>query len=415
VDQTAIFRHARELQQATTLDDLMRVTEQAVAAISRYRQTWLVLRDSDPSIVRLIAASQDLKPLAFERSPIIPVTGDPMVEEILTAHHVVVVEDARTDPRTNKATVARMQNRTIINVPLCIGERLVGALGIGTYGGEGVLPPTQEELDALVVYAMQLAAAWERVHLSEERLRAEHERHALQQRLEAVQRLEMMGVLTSGVAHDLNNLLMVVIANLESLDTPMAAETRATVDDALAAGRRARDVAKQLLVLGREPTARRETLDLAARVAATVELIRAAVPRGVTVRQSVVANPAIEGDPVQIDQALANLLLNARDAIGDRGEIVTTVDAVDFDEAACRRLRWAHVGHYARVEVHDNGSGVPPELIGRVFEPLFTTKPHGTGLGLAVVSQVVERHHGFVRCESELGRGTSFEVYFPTK
>lgn len=392
----------------------MAVTERAVRSLSRYQHSWLALFEGDDlGQVRILGASKEIESTVLEQVPTFPAAGDAMLDEIRTAGRVVVVLDAPLDPRTNKAIVAKVHNRTIINVPMRLGERVLGALGIGTFGDEGVLAPTELELDALLIFAMQLAAAVDRVRGEAERQRVERERHRLQRQLEVLQRVELMAVLASGVAHDLNNFLSVILGNLQSLDPEALDADRDALRDALEAAVRSKDVVRQLLLLGKTQAPRREDVDLQARLAATVQLVRAATPRGVVVEQEAGPHLHVPGDPVQLDQAFANLLINARDAVGDFGVITVGLDDVRLDEHFVATSGWARPGHFARVRVRDTGPGIPPELMERIYDPLFTTKPQGTGLGLAVVTRVVQQHRGLLHCRTAVGQGTTFEVYLP--
>ena len=211
MDHAAVFRHAKELQQARTFGELGKVVFAAVSALTRYRHSWLaIIEPENPGFAKILQVSGELSEGVLEQVPTVPIAGDAMIAEVLLNEAVVVVNDARTDPRTNKELVALVQNRTIINVPMSVGTQVLGALGFGTFGEEEVLPPTADELDAMVVFSVQLAAAFERVRAQDRHDRVEKERAALELRLEALQRVELMGVLASGVAHDLNNLLSVM-------------------------------------------------------------------------------------------------------------------------------------------------------------------------------------------------------------
>lgn len=145
----------------------------------------------------------------------------------------------------------------------------------------------------------------------------------------------------------------------------------------------------------------------------TLTLVRSSLPRGVQVLVERGAAPAVQGDPVQIDQVLANLLLNARDAVGPRGTIRVGVDEQVLGQDFVQAHAWARPGRFGRVWVRDDGAGIAPEHLPRIFDPLFSTKRSGTGLGLAVVSRVVQQHEGLVHCDSAPGRGTTFDVYLP--
>lgn len=409
-----ILRHSGELQQARSLADLMRTTGAAVPAMTRYRSAWIGWLDPDnTNQIRVLAASGAVEATIWETSPVVPRSSDAMIEEIVQGGRVVVVEDARTDPRTNKDAVARFSNRTIVNVPIVLGGSVRGALGTGSFGDEGIVVPTPQELESLAIFASQLAPAFDRVQALAAQAKAELAQRELQSHLESLQRVELMGVLAAGVAHDLNNLLGVAFSSLAVIDARKLGPDADALADASTALERMRDISQQLLLLGRQRSGQHLRLDLNDKVASTLALVRPSIPRSVSLVHSHQATPFVEGDPVQLEQAVANLVINARDAVGRQGRIELQVDERLLDDAAARAVSGGRPGRFARLRVSDDGPGIPLELQRRVFDPLFTTKPMGTGLGLAVVSRVVEQHRGFVSVQSEPGRGATFELYLP--
>lgn len=410
-----ILRHSGELQQARSIGDLMRTTGTAVMAMTRYRSAWIGWFDPDrPDELRVLAATGVVEATIWETSPVVPRGTDAMIEEIAAGGKVVVVEDARTDVRTNKDMVARFGNRTIVNVPVVLRGSVRGMLGAGSFGDEGVVVPTQQELESLAIFASQLAPAFDRVHALAAQVRAEEAQQQLHRHLESLQRVELMGVLAAGVAHDLNNLLSVALSSLASIDRRPLGDDAEAMADATTALERMRDISKQLLLLGRAQSGPHRPLDLNDKVASTLALVRPSIPRSVSLVHAHQGKPMVEGDPVQLEQAVANLVINARDAVGKQGRIELSVDEQLLDEVAARGVSGGRPGRFARVRVSDDGPGIPAELQRRVFDPLFTTKPLGTGLGLAVVSRVVQQHHGFVSVRSEPGHGATFEVYLPS-
>lgn len=416
IDLTAVLRHAGVLQRATTLRELVELTYDAVRSETRYRTAWLALVEpEDPAFMRIVVAQGRMEELVLERCPKVPIAGDAMVAELIDGKAPVLVLEAATDPRTNKSIVAALGNRTILNIPLVLGPVVVGALGAGSFGDEGVIAPTDDELEALVVLGTQLAGAITRMQLMDRQRQDAESRQRLERHVESLQRVELMGVLAAGVAHDLNNCLSVVHGNLALIEFPANGDddTRDAVDAAMHASERATGIVRQLLSLGRAQAQHRESIDLDARVASTVQLVRSSMPSDVQLIHERGTAPPIDGDPVQIEQALANLLINARDAVGDAGQIVVGVSERELTEEFAQKHHWARPGRFGRVQVRDTGSGIAPEVLPRIFEPLFSTKRAGTGLGLAVVSRVAEQHGGLVHCESAVGRGTTFDLYFP--
>lgn len=416
INLTAVLRHAGVLQRATTLGELVELTYEAVRSETRYRTAWLAfLEPEDPEFMRVAMVQGRAQDLVLEHCPKVAIAGDAMIAELLDGKAPVLVLEAAADPRTNKAMVAALGNRTILNIPLVLGPVVVGSLGVGSFGDEGVIPPTDDELEALVVLGTQLAGAITRMQLIDRQRQDAASRQRLERHVESLQRVELMGILAAGVAHDLNNCLSVVLGNLGMIELPPHGEedTRDAVDAALHASERATGIVRQLLSLGRAQAQHRESIDLDARVASTIQLVRSSMPSEVTLIHEQGTAPRVDGDPVQIEQALANLLINARDAVGESGQIVVGVSERALTDEFARKHRWARPGRFGRVQVRDTGTGIPPEVLPRIFEPLFSTKSTGTGLGLAVVSRVAEQHGGLVHCESVVGHGTTFELYFP--
>ena len=415
IDLRAMLQHAGALQRATSLSELVQVTWVAVQAHTRYRHAWLAVVDrQDPRFMYVVEVRGGMETLVLATCPRLSVENDAMLREIIEDGAPVVVAEASEDPRTDKHIVGILKNRTIVNVAMAVGTERMGALGVGTFGEEGVMVPTAAELEWLVVFATQLASALVRLSLLARQEEDARARIELQGNLEALQRVELMGVLAAGVAHDLNNYLQALRANLDLLDLPALGADPETVQDVLHAAARAHEVAAQLLSLGRSASAQ-QGVDLNARVLSTLKLVRSSIPRGVSLTHEPGVAPPVCGDPVQIEQALANLVINARDAVGASGSIVIGVSDAQLSSEFVARTPWAKPGHYGRVRVHDSGPGIPPDVLAHIYDPLFTTKKTGTGLGLAVVNRVVEQHKGLVRVESSATSGTTFDLYLPAQ
>jgi two-component system, cell cycle sensor histidine kinase and response regulator CckA len=220
------------------------------------------------------------------------------------------------------------------------------------------------------------------------------------------------------VAHDFNNLLTVIIASAT------LAERQATdplvlneLHSVLGAATRAGELTRQLLAMSRSQDLRLKPIDLNAQLVQLLALVRRVLPETITV--DLVAGrhlPMVEGDASQLDQVFMNLFINARDAMPDGGRITVETQQVHVNAYYAEAHPWAKPGRYVLVTVTDTGTGMSPEVLGRVFEPFFTTKgPRaGTGLGLAVAYGIVRQHRGMVNCYSEVGTGTSFKVYLTT-
>jgi PAS domain S-box-containing protein len=231
------------------------------------------------------------------------------------------------------------------------------------------------------------------------------------------QRMEAVGRLTGGVAHDFNNLLTVVIGALDiMLRSPDDAAKRQKLGEAaLAAARRGEGLTHQLLAFSRRQALRPEAVDLNAQIRESEPLLRRAVGEAVEFRLKLRRGGArVNVDPSQFEAALLNLVVNARDAVGDRGRITIQTASCTVGPGEVVDLA---AGDYVCVTVADNGAGMPPEVIARVFEPFFTTKAvgKGTGLGLSQVYGFARQSGGAAQISSTVGRGTEIRLFLPPR
>jgi signal transduction histidine kinase/CheY-like chemotaxis protein len=231
-------------------------------------------------------------------------------------------------------------------------------------------------------------------------------------------RMEALGSLTAGIAHDFNNLLTVLVGNLyligeELRERPRAFEKLKAARDA---GKRGADLIKQLLTFARREALEVDVVDPAKVIEGVAPLLRRALGARITLETSLhAASGAVRANAAQLESAIVNLAMNARDAIEGRGRITIDVRplASNSSEAALRGLCGAD--RYVSVSVRDTGSGIPPEALGRVFEPFFSTKGErgGTGLGLSMVRWLAEQAGGAATIESVVGRGTTVTLVLP--
>ncbi len=243
------------------------------------------------------------------------------------------------------------------------------------------------------------------------------------QRRDTTQRLELVGQLAGGVAHDFNNVLMAITSSAEVLRLDLEAEGQTTpevvesLDTILDAGRRASELTTRLLTFGRRVAMEKRPVSVHQLVSSTVKLLERTLPANIQV-VSKPMSPAdlIEGEPAAIESALLNLALNARDAMPSGGVLTFSTERVELDEEWCATSGFdLKPGIFLRVSVRDTGTGIAAEHATRVFEPFFTTKDEGkgTGLGLASVFGVMREHSGAVHLYSEPGRGTVFHLTLP--
>ena len=240
----------------------------------------------------------------------------------------------------------------------------------------------------------------------------------LQAQLAQAQKMESVGRLAGGVAHDYNNMLSVIIgySELAIQEVDPKGPLHADLMEILKAANRSTNITRQLLAFARQQTIAPKVLDLNETVESMLKMLRRIIGEDITLTWSPKTGLwPVKMDPTQIDQILVNLCVNARDAIDDVGKITIETDLTCLDEAYCADHMGFVPGEFVVLAVSDNGFGMDKETLEKIFEPFFTTKElgQGTGLGLATVYGIVKQNEGFINVYSEPGKGTTFRVYLP--
>ncbi len=295
----------------------------------------------------------------------------------------------------------RVQNAEIVTVPkqscphylVCSGQALTGEKG--------------EVIGAVIA-----------MHDITERKKNEMEQGKLQRQLIQAQKMEAVGRLAGGVAHDYNNMLSIITGYAELVmdkldqDDPVYADIMEIYD---AAGR-STDITRQLLAFARQQTTAPKVLDLNETLGNMLKMLRRLIGEDIDLAWRPGSEVwRIKIDPSQIDQILVNLCVNARDAIKGVGKITIETRNIQFDDAYCADHVGFNPGDYVMLAVSDDGEGMTPETLDNIFEPFFTTKNlhQGTGLGLATVYGIARQNNGFVNVYSEPEKGTTFRIYLP--
>ncbi|HNV69189.1 MAG TPA: response regulator [Candidatus Ozemobacteraceae bacterium] len=236
-----------------------------------------------------------------------------------------------------------------------------------------------------------------------------------EQQLQQMQKMEAIGQLAGGIAHDFNNQLGGIIGFVDLLQLDLEKpEHRTYCNKILEITKRAADLTSKLLAFARKGKFLSAPVDIHALVPQIVEILQRSIDKRISIRQELSSPVSVTlGDQTQLQNALLNLAINARDAMPNGGELSFATALVDLNERAAQM--GIAPGRYLEIRVSDTGSGMSPETQKHVFEPFFTTKPagHGTGLGLASVFGTVKNHRGGILFYSELGHGTSFKIYLP--
>ncbi|MDJ0514748.1 MAG: PAS domain S-box protein [Trichodesmium sp. MO_231.B1] len=245
------------------------------------------------------------------------------------------------------------------------------------------------------------------------------EKKELSQQLLHAQRLENIGTLAGGIAHDLNNILTPILgfAQLLPLKIPNLDESSLKLLKIIRNNaQRGADIIKQVLLFSREIASQWELVNLAQVLEEVVNLMRRTFPKLIVIENYISPNLwLVQGDSTQLHQVLMNLCVNARDAMPDGGKLVVSAENLSLDKQySCTNLN-IEVGNYILITVTDTGRGIPPEIIDRIFDPFFTTKEpgQGTGLGLSTVLGIIKNHGGTIQVESDRRSGTQFKIYLP--
>ncbi len=243
-------------------------------------------------------------------------------------------------------------------------------------------------------------------------------RKKMEEQFRQAQKMEGIGQLAGGVAHDFNNILAVIEMQSELMKTcgHLDTEQLESVNEIAATVQRASALTRQLLLFSRREVFQPRDLDLSETITSTTKMLKRILGETVQMETKLAAEPMlIHADAGMIDQVLLNLVVNARDAMPRGGQLIVETASVEFDEFAAAQSALMRPGLFVRLSVSDTGCGIPPENLQKIFEPFFTTKDvgKGTGLGLATVFGIVQQHQGWINVYSELGHGTTFRIYLP--
>jgi len=242
-------------------------------------------------------------------------------------------------------------------------------------------------------------------------------RKQAEEKLMRAERIDSIGRLATGVAHDLNNVLTPIILSAEMLSSTVDPCIRKyLISSIVECAKHGADVVNQVLTFAQGSQGERTKLELKCLIRDVEKIARATFPRSITITSSIQADlwPA-NGNHTQIHQVLLNFCINARDAMPEGGSLSITGENVEVDKNFANKVADAEPGNYAVLSISDTGMGIPHQIINKIFDPFFTTKEigKGTGLGLSTVTGIVRSHGGFVTVESEEGHGSTFKVFLP--
>ncbi len=244
------------------------------------------------------------------------------------------------------------------------------------------------------------------------------QRLSLEQQMLQSQKMQAIGLLAAGIAHDFNNILTIIQGHAELLlgQEDLPALGREDAERIAMAAERAANLTKQLLTFSRRQAMFARPIQLNEALTTAAEMLERVLGADIALRCEFAKDlPTVEADPSMIDQVVTNLAVNSRDAMPRGGVLTLATSLVDVSEKAAKRHPEARSGPAVCLRVSDTGCGIPPEKLPHIFEPFFTTKEvgKGTGLGLAAVHGIVKQHRGWIEISSEVGRGTTVEIYLP--
>ena len=429
----SLARLAQKLEQARQHDDIASPLQEEIAVILGYQSAWVYLIDEDLEYARVLTGGGTAPPASATVSRTFRIKGDAFMEEVLQANHIVVIEDAQTDPRTNKELVTVLGNRTIVVIPILLKHRRLGAISTGTFGTKGIKVPTPTELEYLEAMARHVAVVIDRIQFLHEREQAALALETSNQQLQTAlvtlkttqeemvqrERLAAVGQLAAGIAHDFNNIMAVIVLytqmgqNFPALPTKVQDWLQIILHQAW----RAADLVQQILDFSRRAVMEPRPLDLLPFLKEQVKLLARTLPESIQL-DLVYGSEAytVNADPTRLQQAILNLVINARDAMPRGGKLtLNLLRAETNDELVCAVCQQIMSGQWVLVQVQDNGIGMSPATLLHIFEPFFTTKQagQGSGLGLSQVAGIVHQHGGHITVESQWGKGTTFTLYIP--
>jgi signal transduction histidine kinase/ActR/RegA family two-component response regulator len=338
---------------------------------------------------------------------------------LVAAHgEPVVVSNPIDDPRllaAHRESYRRLGLRAFLGVPVKTGDDIVGVLSIRSSREEGF---TAEDVELATVFASQAAIALENSRLYQKTQRTFDELTQAQDQLAQARKMEAVGLLAGGVAHDFNNMLMVMLGRSDLLlrRLPPADPMRRDLELIRSTGQRAADLTRQLLAFSRKQVLEPRVLNLNTVVGELAPMLERLIGETIELHTALpVGLGEVRADRGQMEQVIMNLVVNARDAMPRGGRLTVETANLELDAAAVRGRVGMRPGAHVLLAITDTGVGMDEGTRARIFEPFFTTKPfgEGTGLGLATVHGIVNQSGGTIWVYSEPGKGSTFKIYLP--
>ncbi|MBN1894469.1 response regulator, partial [bacterium] len=304
---------------------------------------------------------------------------------------------------------------SMVSLPLRVGEIKAGVLNILSRDAGAF---DRQEIDLLKELASDIAYGLSMLRTQKTIKQAHEEKEKLHAQLLHSQKMEAVGILAGGVAHDFNNMLTAiqVSADLVMMEYEQSHPARHELEEIHRIATHAADLSKQLLLFSRKHPMEFIPMNINHSVDNLRKMLRRLIGERIEIETRLKEDLwSVRGDKGTIEQVLMNLAINARDAMPKGGKLLIQTQNTKLGKAEARRMPEARQGQFVHLRVEDTGHGMTPDVIQHIFEPFFSTKGpgKGTGLGLSVVYGIIKEHEGWITCKSREGKGTSFDIYIP--
>lgn len=406
------------LAKAPNLDEMCRAAVEQSTARLGFERVGIWFRDEEPGYLRGTFGVGEDGQVRDERSLKIPILPDDDDTHRVLDREVRFVVRGDADLRDGRGNVVGHGTRVI--APLRDGQAVIGFVYIDNHLTHTEI--SEEQCRILALFAVSLGHLCSLHRTAEALRRGEEERHKLEAQVQHAQKLESLGVLAGGIAHDFNNLLVSMMGNAELAQIEVGASSRAQrfLKEISKATARAADLCRQMLAYSGKGKFVLEVLSMNEIAIEMAGLVGLSLSKNTKLDYCLAEHlPFVEADATQLRQVVMNLVTNANEALGEKPGVVTVATGVthcDGDEADLVAVN-GHMaaGDYVFLEVSDTGCGMDGETLAHIFDPFFSTKFTGRGLGLAAVLGIIRGHGGGIQVESTPGEGTTFRILLPTK
>jgi PAS domain S-box-containing protein len=393
----------------TPLNEIIGYAFEEAVRFTRSEIGYLGLMNDDETDMDVQVWSRNVMPecILDNKSVHFPLKNAGLWGEAIRQRKAIITNDYNVNSPLKKGyPEGHLTIKRHMNIPIIVRSKIVLVAGVGNKADD------YDETDI-----QQLTLLMEGIWRIIERRRDLEDRKKLEEKLIQAQKMEAVGRLAGGVAHDFNNMLTPILGYAELLKRglPQDDPRQNKLNEIIRASERSRDLVRQLLAFARKQTLEMNLVDLNRVIKGFENMLRRTLHENINLEICLIPFPgSIMADIGQIEQIVLNLAVNAQDAMPEGGALFISTSVTKLDDAYAMSHEEVKAGLYATLVISDTGEGIDPETCKRIFEPFFTTKGvMGTGLGLATVYGIVKQHGGHITIYSESGKGTTFRVYFP--